>query len=204
MRWKDYLLNSLGVFFVLLGIGAVVNTLFVENPAGIFWFCYLGLVLIGLGILMRDDFLLAAQINILALPALIWIVDFFYVLFFGQSLLGITDYFFGDWLLISKLITIQHIFTIPLSVFALWLIGFTRVDAWKLSVAEIGVVYVIVKLFTLPSANINCVYESCIPFIQVEYYTLFWFFSSIAMIAVTNIILATVLSKYHSITKIFK
>ena len=89
------------------------------EPAQILWFCYLGLVLIGIGIFMGNGGLIGSQIAILGIPLIIWDVDFIYRAIFGAPLLGITNYLFVNRPILSQLISAQHLFTLPLALYAL-------------------------------------------------------------------------------------
>jgi len=182
---KEIILNVIGSFFLLMGIAAVLNAIYLKDYYGILWFCYAGLILIGISILKRNSYLLTAQLNILAIPLILWTIDFIYTLFNGQSIFGVVDYFFIRGPLFAKIISLQHLFTIPLSFYALYLIKIKREDTWKLSFAEIVVVYIITVILTPEANNINCVYGPCINFVP-RFYTLFWFVSSFLMVFVTS------------------
>ena len=83
-----------------------------------------------------------SQVYILTIPLLIWNIDFFYWLIFDKPLWGITDYFFVNNVFnLGKVISLQHLFTIPLSIYAANLIGVKRRDAWKWSFIQIILVF---------------------------------------------------------------
>jgi len=185
---KGIILNIIGSFFLLMGIAAVLNAIYLRDYAGILWFCYTGLILIGISILKRNSFLLTVQLNILAIPLIFWTIDFIYTLIFGNSLLGVVDYFFINGPLFSKIISIQHLFTIPLSFYALSILKSKREDAWKLSFIEIVLIYFVTLILTPEASNINCVYGSCINFVP-KFYTFFWFVSNFIMILLTNLVI---------------
>lgn len=160
---KSIVIDFIGFLLFALGISAITNSLFIENPYQIFWSCYLGLIIIGIGVVKRNSFLIMSQIYILAIPILIWDIDFLYHFILGKPLLGITDYFFREeGLNIGKIISLQHLFVIPLSIYALGKIGIKKgKDAWKMSLIQISVIFLTVIFLTPPEQNINCVFAMC-------------------------------------------
>jgi len=190
---KNIVINSIGILFLILGIGAIINTIYCDcGYAPILWICYIALVLIGIGALRKDDLLVMSQLNILAIPLVVWSVDFFYILITGGSLLGVADYFFLPGPIISKIITTQHLFTIPLGIYLLYLIKIKNKKAWSVSIIEVGVLFFASRFFTLPSENVNCAYYSCANFSLPIYYPLVWFASYFAMIFLVNFVLMRV------------
>ena len=94
---KDYVQRIIlvfGVLFFAIGILSYYNGFQTSGFAGIFWFSYTALVLIGIGILTKNPYLIGSQLNIILIPYIVWNIDFFYVLLTNESLLGITNYFF--------------------------------------------------------------------------------------------------------------
>ena len=90
---------------------------------------------------------------------------------------------------IGNIISLQHLFTIPLAIYATHLIGLKRKDAWKLSFAQISLIFLIIVLFTPRESNINCVFKPCINLsIGLPYY-LTWFLIFFLMIFLTSLIL---------------
>ena len=84
----------LGVIYISLGILAFYNAIKYTEIAGVLWFSYVAFFLIGIGLLTRNSYLIASQLNIILIPYIIWNIDFFYILLTGNSLWGITNYFF--------------------------------------------------------------------------------------------------------------
>lgn len=160
---KLLLLDILGAFFLIWGVVAISVSMYNQNPTQVLYACYLGLVLIGIGILTKRSFIIMSQIYILAIPLIIWDIDFLFWLIFHHPLFGITDYFFAEGhSLIGKIISLQHLFTIPIAIYAAKQIGIKRKDAWKWSFIQIAIVYIFVSLFSNPDLNINCVFNPCI------------------------------------------
>jgi len=173
---KERILNLLGVVFVLWGLVAVLYQFSIQEHYFVLWFCYIGLILIGTGILVRSDFLIASQLAIMGLPSLVWAIDFFYFLLTGDPLWGITTYFFEDQTKIGNLISLQHLFTVPLALFSLSMIKLKRKDFWVLSIVEVIVFYFISRIFSTLEQNINYVFSSSLPFKTPLPYVFDWFF----------------------------
>ena len=180
-----------GILFLVVGISAYLNSFYLRDPNITFWFCYLALVLIGIGFLMKRSEIVAAQINILLIPAIFWIVDFFFVLF-GGNLFGLTNYFF-EIPMASRIISSQHLFTIPLAIFGVYLLKLKINDFWKISFIEVILIFVVTRIFTDSSVNINEVFYSPFGF-QISFIPYFvqWFVVVFAMIFVVNYFLVKV------------
>ena len=193
---KNKISIFLGIFFFLFGVLAVANAIYLYDFEAILWFCYISLILIGLGIMFKNSFLIVGQLNIVAIPLVIWVIDFLSKLLLKNSFWGITEYFFEPGPITSKIITLQHLFTLPLVFLAIYLIkkevekkNFEKMKlSWIFSFAEITLFFFFLRLFTTFERNINCVFEFCGD-IQINfYYPLAWFLIYIAMIALTNFV----------------
>ncbi|MCH7850384.1 MAG: hypothetical protein IH845_01950 [Nanoarchaeota archaeon] len=185
---NNMFLNTLGLFFITLAILAVYNTIKKGNLEGIFWFCYLGLLLIGIGILLRNGTILASQLNILIIPLIVWAIDFSsYFLIGGRTIFGFTEYMFVEGRVGEKLISLQHLFTIPLSLYALKLIKLKNKSTWKISIAQLVALSIVVLLFTSKETNINCIYSSCLNFLNTNSsYPLIWISAVLIIIYSTS------------------
>jgi len=185
------LLLLIGAFFVLIGIIAIINSIQRKNIDQIFWFCYTSILLIGVGILIKNPNLINTQLNILTIPSLFWGIDFIYQLINNQPLWGITNYFFIESNLLFKLVSSQHLFTVPLSLFVLYTMKLDRKDMWKISIVQVGIIFALVFSLTTPGKNINCIFNSCISFINVGGYAYqgIWLASFFLMILITNYML---------------
>lgn len=184
---QDKFFKIVGILYILLGITSIINSYLIKNSDQLYWFCYFGLLLVGVGMLTKSSKLIAAQINILGIPLLIWSIDFFYILFTNDYLLGIADYFFlpGNWL--GKILSLQHIYTIPLAIYALYILKLEKKDAYKISLLQAALIFTFTILLTSPISNINCVFASCVGPLQFEqYYTLIWIVLVTTMILLTN------------------
>ena len=125
-KTKGTILTVIGIFFIVFGLMAIIVNLLLDSPQQILWFCYWALLLLGIGTIRKNSFLLAAQLNVMTIPLLIWNVDFFYFWITKEPLIGIANYFFIDRPLVSQIISIQHLITIPLAFYALSLIKIKR------------------------------------------------------------------------------
>ena len=186
MQKDDNYLKILGIAYLLLGTIALVNGINV-NVSHILWYSYIAMFIIGVGLLRKNSFALSSQLNILFFPYLIWNIDFFYQLIISKPLFGITNYFFIQGPLIGKIVAFQHVFTIPILLYALYKIKVNRKDAWKLSFLIVTLLYIITRTFTPSELNINCTFESCLPLINAgNLYPLVWFGILFFTIALTH------------------
>jgi len=188
---KRGIVYFIGVLLLVFGIGAIANTIIYidEGLAPILWFSYIGLIVLAIGCFKRDGSLIASQLCILTIPYIIWNIDFFAYLFSGASVWGTADYIFADGALFGKIISLQHIFNIPLSLLALGLIGLKRRDFWKISVVEIVILFFVSRWATTPEQNVNCVYHNCASFDLGLPYVFEWFAAYAVMIGLTSWVL---------------
>ncbi len=182
------LINSIGIILLAFGISAIINTILhaEEGLAPILWLSYICLILLAIGVLRKDSSLIASQICIIAIPYLFWNIDFFHYLINGESLFGIVDYLFKPGELVGKIIGLQHIFNLPLSLIVLSIIKLKRTDFWKISVMQIVIVFFITRLVTDYEKNVNCVYHNCANFDFGLPYELEWFLGYAIMIFITS------------------
>lgn len=197
VKTNNLIVLLMGIYFFSLGVLAVVNVLVLKNYSGLLWMCYFGLLFIGIGMLFRNSFFILAQLNILFIPLIFWNLDFFYKLFTGETLWGITDYFFIGRTTLGNIITLQHLYIIPLALFAIYLIGLKRRDSWKLSFFEILLVFFAGLFFTSTNENVNCIFSSCVSFVNVSgiLYNLVWFGLIFSMIIITNFLIVLIFKK---------
>lgn len=149
-----------GVYLFVLGVTAVVYSIEFTDTANFLWFSYISLLLIGAGMMWGNSKLIVAQLNIILLPVLIWDLDFVLNLF-GFRFLGITDYYFDTMISWGKFVGLEHLYVLPLGLWAVWKIGLNRKDVWRWSFLEVAVIWVLSFLFTDRSRNVNCVFEGC-------------------------------------------
>ncbi|MCL5018399.1 MAG: hypothetical protein M1416_01375 [Candidatus Pacearchaeota archaeon] len=191
MNWKEAYLNVFGIFYIAIAIIAFYDSIKYFGFPSVLWFSYIAFLLIGIGIITRNAFLIGSQLNIIFIPYIVWAIDFFYILFTSQSLWGITDFVFAGRFL-SQIVMIQHIFIVPVALGAVYLIKFKRKDFWKWSLVQIGIIFVLTKIFTDPSKNTNCVFENCLPFEIKSFYPLIWFAAYVPAIFLINFTLTKI------------
>ena len=182
------MINVIGFIFLIFGITAIIDTFFVYGSVHILWFCYIGLILLGIGFLKRNHLLIESQLNILTIPLIIWAFDFTYFLIFGNSLLNIVDYFFEQGPILAKIITLQHLFTIPLAIYGMRFIKPKQKNSWMLSFIQVVIIFIITRVLTSYEDNVNWVYHTSLN-LGIPYYSLFWFSIIFIIILATNFFL---------------
>jgi hypothetical protein len=163
------------------------------HPDWVFWLCYWGMVIVGFGILTENSWLILSQLNILLIPLLFWDIDFIYFLLYKKSLWNIADYFFGEMMWLARFISFEHLFLIPLALLTIYLIKLKRVDAWKLSLLQMLLFFMLSRWFTDPGYNVNCVFVSCFPFFPSDaWHPARWFLIIGGFVLITNLIMAKI------------
>ncbi|MEN7982728.1 MAG: hypothetical protein ABFQ65_04755 [Nanoarchaeota archaeon] len=197
LKTNKLIVFVLGIYFFSLGILAIINTLISKNYFGILWICYFGLLFVGIGMLMRNSSFILSQLNLLIIPLIFWNIDFFYRLITGNPFFGITDYLFVGQKTLGNFITLQHIYIIPFALYAIYLIKLKRTDAWKISFLEISLIFLLSLLFSPAEKNVNCIFNSCVSFVNVSgiWYHLFWIFLVFIMILITNFLIVFIFKK---------
>lgn len=190
----DFSLIILGVLAILLSFIAYYNGLRFFGISGILWFSYTALFLVGLGVATRNSYLIASQLTIILIPYIIWNIDFFYVFSTGNSLWGITNYFFEPRESLAQLISLQHIFIIPISLLAIYFIKLKRKDFWKFSVVQITVFFFLIRILGDVERNVNCAFQNCFQNfpISTSIYPLVWFLGYLTMIGLTTLLLTRI------------
>ena len=189
-KTKTILLIIIGIIFLVYGLFAMGYAIYRGKPDWIFWACYVVMVIMGIASFMRSGYLIAAGLSVVATYLITLDVDFLYQLIFGKPLWGITNYFFKELFLAARLISLEHLFLVPLGLFAIYLTGLKRKDHWKISIMATMAIMGATLLLTNPSYNVNCAFISCIPvFSNVPYYSLTWLLFIIATIFVNAFII---------------
>lgn len=187
MYFKNIFLNLFGFFYVIIAVLAYYNSIKYFGPESILWFSYFAFLFVGVGILTRNSYLIGSQINIFFIPYTVWTIDFMYHLLTSNSLWGITDYVFLIRPSITYLVTIQHLFLIPIALISVYFIKFKRKDFWKFSLIQVTIIFFLTRILSEPVKNINCVFKNCLPFqFGSILYVLMWFVAFIFMILAIN------------------
>ncbi len=182
----------LGIFYILLSVLAFFNSYYYHTPYNIFWFCYIGMFIIGLGMLFKNGAMIKSQLYILFIPDIIWILDFIsYFVTGGNSFFGIADYFFLAAPLTAKIVTLQHIFTAPIALYFAYKFNSKSKYLFLVSYLQLTLIFFMTRFFTLPEQNINCSYKFCgdYSFAIGNLYPVFWFIGGLIMIYLTYIII---------------
>lgn len=193
MKFRNIFLNFFGVFYIAISFLAFYNALKYFSPEAVLWISYFAFLILGIGMLFRNQYLIGSQINIIFFPYIVWSIDFIYHLITSRSLWGITNYVFQSIPYTALIVTIQHIVILPIAFISLYFIKFKRKDFWKISFLEISLIFLLSRIFSDPSKNINCVFKNCLPFdINLNYYPFIWFGFYVLMIFTVNFILTRI------------
>jgi len=195
MNKKEGILLIAGSIYIALAIIAYYYSFAFGIVDDAFWFSYVTFFLIGVGLVIKDSKLIASQFNIIFIPYMIWIIDYLYVIITSKPLFHITSYVFQNNMWLSQLITLQHIYTLPLVFFALRTYKVKTNDAWKYSILQISLFYFFIRLLTDPKSNINWVFHSELPINFLIPYPVAWFLLFIVLILVTNLFVVSVFKK---------
>ncbi len=188
-KTKDTILLAMGALFLVWGLAATGHGIYMFGAGQVLWFCYLGLIILGIGILSKNSYFTASQVAVLAIPLIVWDIDFVYRFFTGISLFGITDYYFtGYFPLFSSIISLQHFFTVPLALYTLYLMKIDRFDFWKVGFIYVVALFVVGRI-SVPDTNINCVKTFCGNIEFGAVYPLLWIGTFFLMIMITTLIL---------------
>jgi hypothetical protein len=187
---RKIIINTIGYFLLFYGLFAIFFSIYRGKPSWIFWFCYISMAIIGLGTIRKNGYLVASQINLLFFYLIFWDIDFLYRLITKTSLWGISDYFFGEMLLLARLISLEHLFLLPLAFFVLYLLKTEKGDHWKISIIQAVLLAGLTRFLTLEQYNVNCMFHSCAPFIpNGTFYPFIWIGLNIISILVTAFII---------------
>ena len=187
---RNILLNSIGFFILFYGLFAISYSIYRGKPSWIFWFCYISMVIMGIGAIKKNSLLITSQINLLFFYLLFWNIDFFYQLISSKPLWGITDDFFKELLIPARIISLEHLFLLPLGFFLLYIIKLERSDHWKLSLIQAGLLAITTRFLTLEEYNVNCIFYKCTSFLPSgEFYIYSWICLNILAIFLTAFII---------------
>lgn len=181
---KNFFLDLLGYSMLLLfGVTLFVHYLSHELVY-LFWFSNHTTLIIGLALLFRNRFWLTAEVALGIIPELLWISDFLSFRFFAHPLFGFTSYIFEpSYPLMQYLLALQHLFVLPLTVIALWIMRPLRGSYFG---AFLHSAFLWTSGYLLGSQfNVNCSYHACLFLFEHHAYVLFWPFLALGMIWLT-------------------
>lgn len=182
----NVILTSMGIVYLALSIIAIFNAFYYHRPHQVFWFCYTGMFLIGIGFLGHERTLIQTQLYLLLIPDAVWTVDFLSYLIQGESALGIVDYFFAPAPWSAKIVTLQHLTTIPLGIYFFYHRGIVRKPLWIIVWFQLVLLYGLTRFATEVEENVNCIYAPCGTLVLPGPYTVWWFALSFLMVYATH------------------
>jgi hypothetical protein len=118
------------------------------------FFCDLGNVLIGLGLWLESPLIFSWQAVSLLLFQTLFIIDLVFAVVSGRHLIGGTEYMFDPHIpLVIRLLSLFHVVTPPLLLWAIWKLGYDR-RAWIYQTLTAWVVLP-VNYFWRPQLDVN-------------------------------------------------
>jgi hypothetical protein len=192
---KEIIIYAIATLLTIDLLGGIVFYFTSRIYVGLLWICYPALTLIVLGILYKKSNLILSQLMLIMVPDLLWIADFIGILITGNSFLGVASYFFEPSSLLRKLVTSQHLFTIPLSILALSIIKTDKVKSKLLLISFAELMGFFTLGFILPAQyGINCLPASagCTSFIfsKAIPYPLMWIIVEFSFVLISYLILS--------------
>jgi hypothetical protein len=177
-RDENIIIFSIAVVFSITFCLSLINFIYTNNYSAIFWVCYVTLPIMVIGLLKRNSNIILSQLIIFAIPDLLWIFDFIYWTFSGHSLIGLAN-FFPKGGFIEKLSSVQHLYTVPLSLMALSILKLKK--NYKILLISFGELVLIFffTLFFIPLHYVNCIDLSCtnISLTFLPYYIIWFMFA---------------------------
>ncbi len=164
-------------FFLLLW--GSVNTFFLLFKYGssgmFFWFSNLSLFLTAFAILKKNKSFLAALFSILYLTETFLVADNLWRYFFRRNLFNIVEFMYhGGVGLFEFTLSHHHFFTLLAVIYGLFLIEKKEKDNSHWILLFLAAVVIPISFLFSEEENINCVYESCLPFFNFKYYSVIW------------------------------
>lgn len=182
---KEVKIRFLGWFFLFLGLISVFWHVVVQDWRYAVWFCNHAMIITGIALLNKNRFWLTAMLNWALIPVSLWVIDFVGKIIFGKFLFGITEYMFVEpwW---KHFLGFQHLITVPLMLYALFLLRKPDKNAWIGTTFHGAVLWLISYFLITPDYNVNCVHETCVSFLRSQYYVVLWPFVAVLMFLLTN------------------
>lgn len=170
---KNLLLNSIGIFLIVLGIIRILQLIFFGEPIHIFWICNHVLVFMGIAILFRNSFWLTAEFCFLFVGQFVWVIGFLLFVLFGITLPGNSSYLLYNAQFINLITILVHFLTLPLGFLAIFIIGKKEKFAWTGGLVH-ALLLIPFVLYFGSFYNLNCFYVPCFSFIpSLKLYPLF-------------------------------
>lgn len=161
---KNFLLNFIGTFLIILGLIRVFQLLFFGVPVHVFWLCNHVIIFIGIAILFRNSFLLMGEFCLLFIGEFIWVVAVMLYGFFDVVIPGNSAYLIYGGGFINFISVLVHFLTLPLGLWAIILIGKKQKFAWTVGLIHSAILLPVILYFG-SNYNLNCLIKPCISFI---------------------------------------
>jgi hypothetical protein len=170
---KEAFLKIGGWILIIVGLLNLILGFYIGKPWRFLWLCYLGAIIGGIGMIRKSPTLILSQLNILLLIIFFWDLDFIYRLF-NLGIDNVMDKYFLTTGAPIAYLEPFHLLILPLFFISLYLIKIDRTDAWKISVLQLILVFLVIVGFTNPAYNINCVFHPDALIDSLRHYTLAW------------------------------
>lgn len=157
---KDFLLNLMGIFLIVLGIIRILQLIIFGEPIHIFWLCNHVLILIGIAILFRNSFWLIAEFCFLFIGQFVWIVGFLLYTIFGITIPGNSVYLIYNEQFINLITILVHFLTLPLGFLAIFILGKKEKFAWVGGLIHAFILLPFIIYFGF-AYNLDCFYTPC-------------------------------------------
>lgn len=171
---KEKLLNFLGWFLIIISILNLVIKLRYETIIEFFWFCNHIPLVMGISLLFRKYKIFVGEFLLILIPSIIWNIDFFNYIFTGNVLLGDVYYYESITNIFIEIGTgVIHLSTLVFSVLIIFLLKGDFKNSWIYGGVHGIIIIPFAFLLEGKLFNLNCMVESCIPFIpNFKFYTI--------------------------------
>lgn len=147
----------LACFCIIWWLAIATYWMLMGVPVHLLWLCDLGLLLTGIGFLLRSSVLLTSQFIGGFLVQLIWSLDFLPRLLFGMKIFGWTGYMFSPThSAIAKFLSLFHLFLPVLLLYGVIKYGYAKTGL-RLQVIITVPLYILSYLLTNSADNTNWV-----------------------------------------------
>ena len=156
-------MNFIGWFLIVLAVLNISFKIYYGFGHEVIWLCNNAPIVIGIGILFRNQKVVLGALALLFVGSLSWNIELAYLLIIGNTLFGGWDPFWGMNLILKIGTIANHSLTLILSVVAVFIINKKEKFAW---VYGLGYGLVLVGFaFIYPERNYNCILEPCMSFV---------------------------------------
>jgi len=198
---KEIYSTITGIAFIIFAIAAFIVYYKTGTMHYVLWICDHTALIIGLAFLFRKWFWIGAELNLLFLPQLFWSIDFLYRLFFGKFIFGFTDYMFPAYNIPLYIVSLSHIFIIPVALIGLFLalkasgkkerIIIRERMKWSWRGSLMHMLLLMIPSYMLSnSINYNCALKPCFSFLPGgTIYSIIWVLVVFLIVLLTNYLL---------------